>query len=228
MTTVSSTCSYSSETSACSGWVWIGSRSAGHLGEHRACGPPRRGRSGPPRSGPSDVSTATARPSRPRSRSPRSPGSGRRRARRPRARSPRRRSRAARSRRAAGRSRRAPGSARPARRSRIGQSLARPAPARATRRRSPFSRFALTRRTAVAHVLQRVREVEHAALAEEQVVVELRLEPLPQLQRVLVDRGALVPEVVRADDGRVARDVAAGEPARSSTATSVMPCSRAR
>ena len=66
---------------------------------------------------------------------------------------------------------------------------------------------------AVADVLQRVRQVEHAALAEEQVVVELRLEPLPQLQRVLVDRGALVPEVVRADDRRVARDVPAGEPA---------------
>src|SRR5262249_9157480 len=66
--------------------------------------------------------------------------------------------------------------------------------------------------TSVADVLQRVRQVEHAALAEEQVVVELRFEALPQLQRVLVDRGALVPEVVGADDRGVPCDVPAGEP----------------
>src|SRR6185295_3585683 len=38
-------------------------------------------------------------------------------------------------------------------------------------------------------------------------------EALPQLERVLVDRGALVPEVVRADDRRVAGDVPARQPA---------------
>jgi hypothetical protein len=57
-----------------------------------------------------------------------------------------------------------------------------------------------------------VREVQDATLAEEDVVVELLLEPLPELQRVLVDRRALVPEVVRADDRRVPAHVAAAQP----------------
>ena len=65
---------------------------------------------------------------------------------------------------------------------------------------------------ALAHVAEAVREVQDAALAEQDVVVELLLEPLPELQRVLVDRRALVPEVVRADDRRVAAHVAAAEP----------------
>ena len=50
---------------------------------------------------------------------------------------------------------------------------------------------------------------------KQEVVVELLLQPLPELQRVLVDRRALVPEVVRADDRRVAAHVAAAEPARA-------------
>ena len=41
---------------------------------------------------------------------------------------------------------------------------------------------------AVADVLQAVREVEHAALAEQDRVVEVVLEALPQLEGVLVDR----------------------------------------
>src|SRR6266550_863591 len=56
-------------------------------------------------------------------------------------------------------------------------------------------------------------KAQHAALAEEEVVVELLRESFPQLERVLVDRGALVPQVVGANDGRVAGHVAACQPA---------------
>ena len=62
-------------------------------------------------------------------------------------------------------------------------------------------------------VAQVVREVQDAALAELDVEVERLLEPFPELQRVLVDRRALVPEVVRADHGGVAGHVAAAQPA---------------
>ena len=66
---------------------------------------------------------------------------------------------------------------------------------------------------ALADVVEVVREVEHAALGEEDVVAELLRQPLPELERVLVDRRALVPEVVGADDRRVAAHVAAADPA---------------
>ena len=66
---------------------------------------------------------------------------------------------------------------------------------------------------AFAHVAQVVGEVHHAALAEEQVVVELLGQRLPELERVLVDGRALVPQVVAADDRGVAGDVPAGQPA---------------
>ena len=66
---------------------------------------------------------------------------------------------------------------------------------------------------ALADVTQVVRQVHHAALAEQQVVVELLGETLPELQPVLVDGGALVPQVVRADDRGVAGHVPAGQPA---------------
>src|SRR4051812_23351224 len=90
---------------------------------------------------------------------------------------------------------------------------------------TPLSRLALTRRARagaqplgvpavervgvappvrLTHVLQRVRQVEHPALAEEEVVVQLLGQLLPQLQRELVDPGALVPQVVGPDDGGVA------------------------
>lgn len=65
----------------------------------------------------------------------------------------------------------------------------------------------------IAHVLQRMREVHHAALAEHDVVVEILREPFPKLHRLFVKRGRFVPEIVRADDRRVARRVAAAEPA---------------
>ena len=66
---------------------------------------------------------------------------------------------------------------------------------------------------AVADVLQAVREVDHAALAEQDRIAEVFLEPLPQLQRVLVNAGTLVPQVVRADDRGVAGHVPARQPA---------------
>ena len=63
----------------------------------------------------------------------------------------------------------------------------------------------------VAHVLQRVAQIEDAALAEHDVEVQVMGQPLPELERVLVEKGGLVPEIVRADDGGVARRVAAAE-----------------
>ncbi len=66
---------------------------------------------------------------------------------------------------------------------------------------------------ALPDVLEGVREVEDAALAEQEVVVQLLRQALPQLQGVLVDRRALVPQVVGADDRGVAGHVAAGQPA---------------
>src|SRR5436305_8376447 len=56
-------------------------------------------------------------------------------------------------------------------------------------------------------------EVEDATLAEEDVVVELLGESFPELQRMLIDRGALIPEVVGANDGGVASHVAPRQPA---------------
>jgi hypothetical protein len=57
-----------------------------------------------------------------------------------------------------------------------------------------------------------VREVEHAALAEQDRVAEVVLESFPELQRVLVDRRAFIPQIVRPDQRRVAGHVAAREP----------------
>lgn len=62
-------------------------------------------------------------------------------------------------------------------------------------------------------VVRVVRQVQHAALAEQDVVVQLLGQALPQPQRVLVDRRALVPQVVGPDDRGVAGHVAAGQPA---------------
>ena len=66
---------------------------------------------------------------------------------------------------------------------------------------------------ALADVAQVVGQVHDPALAEEQVVVELLREALPELEGMLVDRGALVPQVVAADDRGVAGHVPAGQPA---------------
>ncbi len=62
----------------------------------------------------------------------------------------------------------------------------------------------------VVHV---VRQHHHAARRIHDVVVELAAQPFPQLERVLVDRGAFLVEIVRADDRRVAPGIAAADPA---------------
>ena len=62
-------------------------------------------------------------------------------------------------------------------------------------------------------VMNRVREHHDAARGEHDVVVELLRQGLPHLQRVVVQRGAFVEQVVRADDGGVAAGVAAADPA---------------
>ena len=53
-----------------------------------------------------------------------------------------------------------------------------------------------------------VEEVEHAALADHRVVVDVLLEPFPELERPLVEGRVAWQQVVRADDGGVAPDVA--------------------
>ena len=65
----------------------------------------------------------------------------------------------------------------------------------------------------VAHVLQGVAEVIDAALAEKHVEIEVGGQPFPQAQRVFKQRGRLAPKIIRADDGGVARGVAAAKPA---------------
>ncbi|MDQ1054296.1 hypothetical protein QE394_002224 [Arthrobacter sp. SORGH_AS 212] len=66
---------------------------------------------------------------------------------------------------------------------------------------------------AFADVAQGVGQVHHAALAEQEVVLEFLGQDLPELEGVLVDCGALVPEVVGTDDGGVAGHVATSQPA---------------
>ena len=61
--------------------------------------------------------------------------------------------------------------------------------------------------------MHRVRQHHDAALREHDVVVERLRQALPQLQRMVVERGALVEQVVGADDGGVAAGVAAADPA---------------
>ena len=56
-----------------------------------------------------------------------------------------------------------------------------------------------------------VIEVEHAALAHHRVVVEVLLQPLPQLHRPFVERLVAGQQVVRADDGGVAARIAGAD-----------------
>ncbi len=53
-----------------------------------------------------------------------------------------------------------------------------------------------------------VRQVQDAALAQHDVEIEFGRQPLPQLQRMLVDPRAGVPQIIRADDRRVAPGIA--------------------
>ena len=77
---------------------------------------------------------------------------------------------------------------------------------------TPFSRFACTRRIEERTSPRSCARFITPRWLNAHVPVELGLEPLPQLQRVLVHRRRLVEQVVRADDRRVARHVPAGEP----------------
>ena len=63
------------------------------------------------------------------------------------------------------------------------------------------------------HVMHVVGEHHDAARRIHDVVVEVLRQPVPQLQRMVVDAGALVVEIVGADDGGVAAGIAAAEPA---------------
>ena len=54
--------------------------------------------------------------------------------------------------------------------------------------------------------------IEHAPLAHHGVVVEVLLQALPQLHRPLIERNVAGKEIVGADDGGVAPDIAASEP----------------
>jgi len=65
----------------------------------------------------------------------------------------------------------------------------------------------------LAQLMLIVGEAEQAALAEHDVEVERLAQALPQLEGMLVEVRALVPEIVRAHDGGVATGVAAADPA---------------
>ena len=56
-------------------------------------------------------------------------------------------------------------------------------------------------------------EIEHAARAVHHVEVELSRQALPQLERLLVEARVAGQHVIRADDGRVAADIAGSKPA---------------
>src|SRR5574337_1992630 len=63
------------------------------------------------------------------------------------------------------------------------------------------------------HVMNVVRQHHHATLRKHKIVVERLRQALPELQSMVVKRGALVKQVVRTDDGGVATRIAAAEPA---------------
>ena len=63
------------------------------------------------------------------------------------------------------------------------------------------------------NVMGVVRQHHHAARRIHHVVVQLLRQALPQLQRVLVEGGRFLPQIVGAHDRRVAAGVAAPEPA---------------
>ncbi len=61
--------------------------------------------------------------------------------------------------------------------------------------------------------MQVVREVQHTALTQHDVEIEFLAQSFIKLQCLLVDSRALIPQIVRADDSRVAAGVAAAQPA---------------
>ena len=64
----------------------------------------------------------------------------------------------------------------------------------------------------ISHFLQGVREVQHAALAEHHVIVEVPRQAFEKLQRLLVELRRFVPQIVRADDRGISRRIAAAQP----------------
>ena len=56
-------------------------------------------------------------------------------------------------------------------------------------------------------------EIEHAALADHRVVVEILLQPFPQLHRAFVEGIIAGQQIVGADDRRVAAGIAGADPA---------------
>src|SRR5262249_47559891 len=63
------------------------------------------------------------------------------------------------------------------------------------------------------HVVHAVRQHHDAARRIHDVVVEVLTESIPQFDRVVVDPGAFVVEIVGTDDGGVAAGISAAEPA---------------
>ena len=74
-------------------------------------------------------------------------------------------------------------------------------------------RIALPRRAYGIALRVGVIEIEHAALADHRVVVEILLEPLPELHRPFVERVVAGQQIVRANDRGVAAGVAGTDPA---------------
>ncbi len=56
-------------------------------------------------------------------------------------------------------------------------------------------------------------EVQHAALADHRIVIEILLQLFPKLHRPFVEDDIARQQIVRADDRRVAADIAAADPA---------------
>ena len=77
----------------------------------------------------------------------------------------------------------------------------------------PLRRLAFTPALDVAHVLQIMAQIEHAALAEHDVVIQILAQALPQLHRFFIQMGGFVPEIIGADDGGITAGVAAAQPA---------------
>jgi hypothetical protein len=61
-------------------------------------------------------------------------------------------------------------------------------------------------------LLVRVIEIEDPALAHHDVVVELALEPLPQLQRKLIERYVAGQQIIGSDDRRIPAGIAGTDP----------------
>ena len=58
-----------------------------------------------------------------------------------------------------------------------------------------------------------VIEIEDAALADHDIVIELALQPFPQLHRPFIELDVRRQQVIGADDGRVAAGIARADPA---------------